>query len=104
MITKRDRHVIAKRPESGICIDFVGDSKQLLVFESIRKPFIFHIHRRWAINFEGDESIAVHSYGCRTDGAVILVSDILPRLKSWGSTVTDRAHDGEVPHSCVVGL
>ena len=26
-------------------------------------------------------------------------SDILPRLKSWGSTVTDRAHDGEVPHS-----
>ncbi len=23
-------------------------------------------------------------------------TDILPRLNSWGSTVTDRAHDGEV--------
>ncbi len=31
--------------------------------------------------------------------------DILPRLQSWGSTVIDRAHDGEVPHSSeTVGL
>ncbi len=31
-------------------------------------------------------------------------TDILPRLNSWGSTVTDRAHDGEVPHSPTAGL
>ncbi|ERG99143.1 MAG: hypothetical protein J07HQX50_00285 [Haloquadratum sp. J07HQX50] len=32
-------------------------------------------------------------------------SDILQRLNSWGSTVTDRAHDGKAPHSSeTVGL
>jgi len=35
-----------------------------------------------------------------------MLADILPRVKSWGSTVTDRAHDGEVPYSShrTVGL
>lgn len=93
MVTERDGHVRAKRPETGVCVDIGGDFEQLIVFNGIGKPLIFDSDRRRSIDFEGDETVSVHGNGRCSDRAVVIVRNIRNHLRESPDI---NAFDGSV--------